>query len=1450
MNFTQRIRNGLNRLTNADESELLNSSEDSTDRTVGRGDSLLAESFDTYREKRLDDSQSPVGLLDQAVGGASEEDLNLQLEISEFSVKDDSVSQDKSRSSLISALDSKAKESREKYLSVLKTPAGDKLGAQRLVLQPSKLLSPTPSEAERKASLSSSQREREGVPVVETPLQARLARKSARARTGSGRAGLRSLPVEQKRAASAELNLSNVEVKPETFTFRKRADSLAEPSVRLGRKGLRPKKARAYDKEGEVGNRGEKVGPPTEAADSDPKAGERGKKTSEGRKSSEGEGQRREENRGIRVVRDRKPRNPGDPHGSSSSSSSEDSDDNLNIGELWDEMTNTSALALKAKYDRIKGQITLAAGKIIDIVGDDDTRVSDVDGAKLIHWKERLHQKWAQVEAVLEEYAEVETDGTKRAQVALDGAGYEETYMQAVALVVAYEKKKDFNDKKGLAAAGTVLKDRTLFTFGQRKIKKFDGSNPDLWPIFEEEFRALLDSYSDSTVTDVEKFTLLREHVVGKAADRIAEVPLTSVDFEDAFKLLAESYGDKNQRVIRLCNRIQYCRPVNGISEGFNYTELDRVTTLFDGVIRTMKNMNFDIAANAGWIFANIRRVFPKQLLAMWDLATESKRNQAALIGSDATVEEFITYARARTRTLYGTKDQKRDKDDKSKKDKSVSSVNATVKKVHSTVKPRNDKAVDSRACSLCEGTGHKARQCPWWDSKPTDVLRSTCRKKSLCYGCGRPNTGECKCKPCKCGKGVHRARLCYENDPSAKKGSFKKKKPFVKKVNHVDQDKKGQVVFNTLADRDPMEGLACYSANEQRELVTENVVLETLLCTVRMTDEDGKEVEKPVRVFLDTGSNMNIIRTSVAEGVSGRKSYFSPYITGGGKVPPTRQKDVVIQLVSQDGSYVSPRFLATTQEQPTAPFPPVTFNPDDYPHLRGLKFTEKYPRDEFVDIDILVGLQVCNTIDKHEFKRGGLREPVAKKTELGWVLSGLCAEQSFFTSAHAMVHQTIDEKGPVEPKDKSISSIKASLDRLWKLETIGISDPVDSELTIDQERAKQMFYDRIKFENGSYHVPLLWKSDEPELDSNYRRAVRRDEALCNKFKKPEFREKGELFIEAVEEFFKNGYAERMTKEQLEAAPDGPVRYLSLQAVFREDKPKPRPVFDASEKTMDGKSLNSEILQGPPNIADLVEILLRFRTRPVVVTTDIKSMFLRIRLLDGTDSHRFVWRQLDKTREPEVCRLLTVTFGVIDSPYKSIEVVLHHADVHKKEYPKAHLAISEDSYVDDILSGAENVEEAWELYQQLKEMMLKGGFHLAKVMSNSSEFMSKVPEEDRAPLIQKAINGGEDKVGTHSALGASWDPVSDSLVFTFLDKFEEPKKGIFTRRVILSQGSRVFDPSGLIAPAMLQVKLILRECAEVAQGSWDAVMPENLVKKFLVWRKEIMEQSQVTIPDV
>ena len=202
----------------------------------------------------------------------------------------------------------------------------------------------------------------------------------------------------------------------------------------------------------------------------------------------------------------------------------------------------------------------------------------------------------------------------------------------------------------------------------------------------------------------------------------------------------------------------------------------------------------------------------------------------------------------------------------------------------------------------------------------------------------------KCKCCPCQCGKGTHRARLCYENDPSAKKsGDRRSGKP--RGSRDKNKPASGGVSCSTIANRDPAEGLVCYANKDVSDVITENVVLETILCKIRMKDEKGEVVEKRIRAFLDTGLNMNIVRRSVTEGVQGKKSYFSPYITGGERIPPKQEKDVLFQLVSLDGKYESPRFLATTSESPTAPFPPVTFNPADYKHLKGVQFTETLPQ-------------------------------------------------------------------------------------------------------------------------------------------------------------------------------------------------------------------------------------------------------------------------------------------------------------------------------------------------------------------------------------------------------------------------------------------------------------------------------------------------------------------------
>ncbi|KAG1656001.1 hypothetical protein GQR58_024198 [Nymphon striatum] len=90
-------------------------------------------------------------------------------------------------------------------------------------------------------------------------------------------------------------------------------------------------------------------------------------------------------------------------------------------------------------------------------------------------------------------------------------------------------------------------------------------------------------------------------------------------------------------------------------------------------------------------------------------------------------------------------------------------------------------------------------------------------------------------------------------------------------------------------------------------------------------------------------------------------------------------------------------------------------------------------------------------------------------------------------------------------------------------------------------------------------------------------------------------------------------------------------------------------------------SLNDILLTGPALQPDLPGVLMRFRRHKVVIIADITKMFLQIKRREGDrDMQRFLWRDLDTSKQPDVYRLTIVTFGPTSSPFSSIQTVLDH----------------------------------------------------------------------------------------------------------------------------------------------------------------------------------------------
>lgn len=157
-------------------------------------------------------------------------------------------------------------------------------------------------------------------------------------------------------------------------------------------------------------------------------------------------------------------------------------------------------------------------------------------------------------------------------------------------------------------------------------------------------------------------------------------------------------------------------------------------------------------------------------------------------------------------------------------------------------------------------------------------------------------------------------------------------------------------------------------------------------------------------------------------------------------------------------------------------------------------------------------------------------------------------------------------------------------------------------------------------------------------------------------------------------------------------------------AVIREESTttKLRVVFDASCKTSEGPSLNDALMVGPTVQQDIRSIIMRSRTHRVMIIADAKQMYRQV-LVDERDTplQRIVWRQ--SPHQPlNTYELLTVTYGTASAPFLATRVLLQLADDEQEHYPAAAKVLRKDVYVDDLFSGADSVEEAIELRQQLK----------------------------------------------------------------------------------------------------------------------------------------------------
>lgn len=166
-------------------------------------------------------------------------------------------------------------------------------------------------------------------------------------------------------------------------------------------------------------------------------------------------------------------------------------------------------------------------------------------------------------------------------------------------------------------------------------------------------------------------------------------------------------------------------------------------------------------------------------------------------------------------------------------------------------------------------------------------------------------------------------------------------------------------------------------------------------------------------------------------------------------------------------------------------------------------------------------------------------------------------------------------------------------------------------------------------------------------------------------------------------------------------------------------------------------------------------------------------------------------------------KLLTITYGTASGPYLATKVLQELANQHNFEIISK--ILKQDFYMDDLLSGVNNEEDAIKIQQGIRELLQLGGFSIRKFTSNSERVLSSIPEELRETKTLLAF----DKDATIKTLGIYWNPVDDSFGFK-TDMFNNCSNKSLTKRVVLSEISKLFDPIGWCAPIVIRAKILMQ----------------------------------------
>ncbi|XP_051155340.1 uncharacterized protein LOC127277935 [Leptopilina boulardi] len=438
----------------------------------------------------------------------------------------------------------------------------------------------------------------------------------------------------------------------------------------------------------------------------------------------------------------------------------------------------------------------------------------------------------------------------------------------------------------------------------------------------------------------------------------------------------------------------------------------------------------------------------------------------------------------------------------------------------------------------------------------------------------------------------------------------------------------------------------------------------------------------------------------------------------------------------------------------------------------------------------------------------------ILQETRLGWIIGGSILSDS-----------TNNERSLLQ---NQLTGIERKLKNFWEMDDVFTTKILSKE----EQTCEEHFIKNVnRNEDNQFFIALPFNEKVKYLGNSKQSALNRFKTLLRKFKRNPMIE--EKYSTVMQEYIDLGHMTAIDENFQEE--EG--FYLPHHAVIKDSSltTKMRVVFDGSAKDENGLSLNDTLMTGPTIQQDICSLLIRFLTHQFVLTGDIEKMYRQFWVREEDRKYQKIWWK-DANGKEKIFHLNTVTFGLSAAPFLAIRCLHQLADDFNNEFPEAAKVIKEDIYVDDLLTGTDEFESALNLRNDVIELLKKGQLNMRQWASNDPRLLEGLPESN----VNVKMKFSEDS--TIKTLGLYWKSNTDEIAYTILPIATNVK---MTKRIMLSEVAKIFDPLGFLGPVIIKGRMILHRLW-LEKLDWDDAVPLSIFTDWKKYSSQLIELNNIS----